>query len=133
MSFTAGTAGDVRRRPPVVEERLPILADGYVSYRPKKRYRDGSSHVVLDSVTFLERLCALGLRPRRMSADACLARLAVEGDAVRTEATSFGQKYEVRGNLTNPSGRIVTIVSVWIVLSGEAQARFVTAFPANKS
>jgi hypothetical protein len=63
---------------------------------------------------------------------AALARLAVEGDAVQTEATPFGQKYEVRGTLTGPSGRTATIVSVWIVLTGEASARFVTAFPTNR-
>ena len=63
---------------------------------------------------------------------AALARLAVEGEAVETLATPFGQKYEVRGNLTGPSGRTATIVSVWIVLAGETFARFVTAFPGNK-
>ena len=63
---------------------------------------------------------------------AALARLAVEGEAVETQATPFGQKYEVRGSLTGPSGRTATIVSVWIVLTGEVFARFVTAFPSNK-
>ncbi|MEQ1633469.1 MAG: transposase, partial [Planctomycetota bacterium] len=52
-------------RPPIVEERLSLLPDGRVSYRLKKRYRDGSTHVVLDPLTFLERLCALVPRPRR--------------------------------------------------------------------
>ena len=53
-------------RPPIVEDRLSLLPDGRVSYRLKKRYRDGSTHVVLDPLTFLERLCALVPRPRRM-------------------------------------------------------------------
>ena len=53
-------------RPPIVEKRLSLLPDGSVSYRLKKRYRDGSTHVVLDPLTFLERLCALVPRPRRM-------------------------------------------------------------------
>lgn len=53
-------------RPPIVAERLSLLPDGRVSYRLKKRYRDGSTHVVLDPLTFLERLCALVPRPRRM-------------------------------------------------------------------
>jgi len=62
-----------------------------------------------------------------------LARLAAQGEAVQTEATAFGQKYEVRGRITGPSGRSAMLVSVWIVLSGEAFPRFVTAFPGTKT
>lgn len=61
-----------------------------------------------------------------------LAQLAVDGDAIQAEATTFGQKFEVRGKLTSPSGRRALIVSVWIVLTGEFVPRFVTAFPAAK-
>ena len=62
-----------------------------------------------------------------------LVRLAMDGDALQTQATPFGQKYEVRGQLIGPSGRSATIVCVWIMLSGETVPRFVTAFPADKS
>lgn len=61
-----------------------------------------------------------------------LARLAAEGEAMKTETTAFGQKYEVRGNLTSPSGRSVSVVTVWIVRVGETVPRFVTAFPTSK-
>ena len=46
-------------------DHLSLLPDGRVRYRLKQRYRDGSTHVVLDPLTFLERLCALVPRPRR--------------------------------------------------------------------
>jgi hypothetical protein len=51
-------------RPPIVNERLALTEDGKVVYKLKKRFRDGSTHVVLDPMTFLERLCALVPRPR---------------------------------------------------------------------
>jgi hypothetical protein len=52
-------------RPPIVEERLSILSDGRVAYAFRKPWRDSSTGVVLDPLTFLERLAALVPRPRR--------------------------------------------------------------------
>lgn len=54
-------------RPPLAEDRLSILPDGRVAYAFRKRWRDGSTHVVLDPMTFLERLSALVPRPRKKS------------------------------------------------------------------
>jgi hypothetical protein len=62
-----------------------------------------------------------------------LARLATDAEAVQTEATAYGQKYEVRGMISSPSGRRAMILSAWIVRSGETIPRFVTAHPTNKS
>ncbi len=42
----------------------------------------------------------------------------------------YGTKYEMDGDLRTPSGRIVTIRTVWIVEAGERAPRFVTAIPA---
>jgi hypothetical protein len=50
-------------RPPVVEERLSLTDDGKVVYRFKTTFRDGSSRVVMDPLTFLERLASLVPRP----------------------------------------------------------------------
>jgi hypothetical protein len=61
-----------------------------------------------------------------------LARLAAEGDAMQGAISSFGQKYEIGGKLTGPSGRSATITSVWIVLHGDSRPRFVTAHPAKR-
>ena len=43
----------------------------------------------------------------------------------------YGQKYQVVGQLQGPSGRIATVVSIWIVRSEEAMPRFVTAYPGT--
>jgi hypothetical protein len=52
-------------RPPVVNERLSLSADGKkVLYKLKRRWKDGSTHVVLAPITLIERLAALVPRPR---------------------------------------------------------------------
>ena len=53
-----------------------------------------------------------------------------QGQACKSfQASEHGQKYEIRGIRTGPSGRSAEIVSVWIILSGENVPRFVTAYP----
>jgi hypothetical protein len=81
-------------RPAVAQERLSLLPDGRVLYQLKKRYRDGSTHVVLPPLVFLERLAALVPRPRRhlityhgVLAPAAAARPAVVPD-IDPEATA---------------------------------------------
>lgn len=49
------------------------------------------------------------------------------------EQTRFGQKYVVAGTIHGPSGRSAQNVVVWIVLNGEGNPRFVTAYPGVKS
>lgn len=41
-----------------------------------------------------------------------LLELAATGDAVPGQITEYGQKYEVRGIMKGPSGRVAEIVSV---------------------
>lgn len=53
------------------------------------------------------------------------------GTAEQGRKSAFGQKYEVRGILTGPSGGRAEIVTVWSVLNGEESPRFVTAFPGE--
>ncbi len=40
----------------------------------------------------------------------------------------FGQKYLVRGIIEGPTGRIASVVSVWVILAGETFPRLVTAY-----
>jgi hypothetical protein len=51
-------------RPPIANERLSRLADGRVLYRLKRRWRDGTTHVLFEPVDFLGRLAALVPPPR---------------------------------------------------------------------
>jgi hypothetical protein len=61
-----------------------------------------------------------------------IQRHAIENEALATEASQYGQKYEVRGSLSGPGSRTAALITVWIVLRGEDFPRFVTAFPGPK-
>lgn len=57
---------------------------------------------------------------------------ALDNEALATETSQFGQKYEVRGTLKGPAGKAALLVAVWIVLHGEDFPRLVTAYPGAK-
>lgn len=63
----------------------------------------------------------------RLQKDLC--GLAIAGEALSGQTSPFGQKFEVSGILTGPSGRSAVIRSVWIVENDNAPPRFITAFP----
>jgi hypothetical protein len=46
-------------RPPVATERLSLLPDGRLLYRLKRRWRDGTSHVIFEPLEVVEKLAAL--------------------------------------------------------------------------
>ncbi|MFN9969883.1 MAG: transposase, partial [Phycisphaerae bacterium] len=52
-------------RPAVAESRLVELADGRIGYALKKRWRDGTTAVVMTKDVLMERLCALVPKPRK--------------------------------------------------------------------
>ena len=52
-------------RAAIAENRLSELPDGRVAYSLKKRWKDGTAHVVMTKQVLMERLCALVPRPRR--------------------------------------------------------------------
>jgi hypothetical protein len=52
-------------RPAVAESRLVELSDGRIGYALKKRWRDGTTAVVMTKEVLMERLCALVPRPRK--------------------------------------------------------------------
>ena len=51
-------------RPAIAEKRLSLTTQGWVRYQLKTRYRDGTTHVVLEPLDFIARLAALVPRPR---------------------------------------------------------------------
>jgi hypothetical protein len=52
-------------RPAVAESRLVELSDGRIGYSLKKRWRDGTTAVVMTKAVLMERLCALVPKPRK--------------------------------------------------------------------
>jgi hypothetical protein len=67
---------------------------------------------------------------KRLETD--LRHIAARHRATLTDANRYGQKYEVRGRLEGPNGRVAELVTVWIVLRDEEMPRFVTAFPGPR-
>ncbi len=57
---------------------------------------------------------------------------AVQGEATEAGSSPFGRKFEVRGEMTGPSGDRAEIVTVWIILKGEDRPRFITAYPGAR-
>jgi len=51
-------------RAPVATERLSVLAGGRLLYRLKRRWRDGTSHMVFEPLKLIEKLAALVPPPR---------------------------------------------------------------------
>jgi hypothetical protein len=51
-------------RPPIATDRLTKLEDGRLCYRLKHRWRDGTTHIVLDPIDLLERLATFVPSPR---------------------------------------------------------------------
>ena len=50
-------------------------------------------------------------------------------DVTLEDQTPYGQKYSIRATLVGPSGSSASMMSVWIVRTGEEIPRFVTAYP----
>lgn len=51
-------------RPPVGQDRLQLMPDGKAVLELRRRWTDGTTHLVFDPVELLERLAALTPRPR---------------------------------------------------------------------
>jgi hypothetical protein len=51
-------------RPPVATERLSVLPDGRLLYRLRRRWRDGTTHMIFQPLELIERLAALVPPPR---------------------------------------------------------------------
>jgi hypothetical protein len=70
----------------------------------------------------------LPLAAQEMDAPPFGRNLPSDGTSLRTEPR-FGRKYRIRGPLTGPTGRTATLVSIWMVRTGEEAAHLVTVCP----
>lgn len=61
-----------------------------------------------------------------------LRMLATGSEITNVESSPFGIKYEVRGTLKGPNGKILDVVTIWIKLEATGETRFVTLFPEKK-
>ncbi|MEZ4594297.1 MAG: hypothetical protein R3D55_24615 [Chloroflexota bacterium] len=61
-----------------------------------------------------------------------LVSIAQTEEVLTKMTTPFGTKYTIDGALMTPGGLSVNIRTVWIIEKGEAEPRFVTAYPRPK-
>ena len=54
-------------------------------------------------------------------------------DAEPVEKTKYGQKYLIKGIIKGPSGNVVMLKSIWIILKSEDMPRFITIYPEGGS
>jgi len=66
--------------------------------------------------------------PERLAAD---LREILSNEVVDTAEIEFGTKYVVHGDLVSPSGATTSIVTVWIILTGDDAPKLVTAYPGD--
>jgi hypothetical protein len=43
--------------------------------------------------------------------------------------TEYGPKYQIRGALTGPNGRLLRVVTIWMTEEATNETKFVTLFP----
>ena len=58
-----------------------------------------------------------------------LLRIAGKEEVLETDASAYGAKYVIDGQLDTPSGTSVFVRTVWVVDLGTDRPRFVTAYP----
>ena len=51
--------------------------------------------------------------------------------AIPTEYTRYGQMYEIKGNLTGPNGKILTVCTIWMTETATGDTKFITMYPAK--
>jgi len=49
-------------------------------------------------------------------------------DAELGGKTKYGQKYIITGDITGPSGKVMKLKSIWIILTGEELPRLITIY-----
>jgi hypothetical protein len=52
-------------------------------------------------------------------------------DVAAVEETPYGRKYVVEGSVETPSGKMLELVTVWVILKKHSVPRFVTAYPGE--
>jgi Domain of unknown function (DUF6883) len=110
--------------------KLPAAERAVIAPAKIRDYLLSTSHSVgRFKAPFFARLGYTSANWRRLEED--LLDLAVSGNAELGKDNRYGQKYEIRGILSGPSGRSAAVLTVWIVLFGGDVPQFVTAFPGE--
>lgn len=61
-----------------------------------------------------------------------IINLAQKNEVGRIMFSKFGTKYVVKGMIKTPSGRMISITTVWMIDYGKKAPRFITAYPLKR-
>ena len=50
-------------------------------------------------------------------------------DAILIENTRYGQMYEIKGKLTGPNGKSLTVCTMWMAENETGNTKFITMYP----
>lgn len=112
--------------------QLPNSAQAYVQPRKLTGYLLSKTHAVGKAKAKFSR--ELGFNETNLiDLEEALLNLAKTQAVYEIIETVHGLKYVIIGSINTPLGKSVTILSVWIVDTGENTPRFVTACPYKLS
>lgn len=60
-------------------------------------------------------------------------RRQLEQDAVLIQTTQYGEMYHIKGKLTGPTGKVLSVITVWIRLGATGETRFITLVPDKEA
>ena len=49
------------------------------------------------------------------------------------ETTEYGDKYQIRRELTGPNGRTLRVATIWMIEDATGLTKFVTLYPAKET
>lgn len=108
--------------------KLPNAGGAKVDSKKLAGYLLSSTHPVGRSKA--QFFLAVGFRETEVVIlERALLEVARTGEVAETQTSAHGVKYTVDGAITTPSGRQVTLRTIWIVDAGDTCPRFVTAYP----
>lgn len=82
-----------------------------------------------DKSGFLARAGYTPENPERLEADLRAQILTQDADFV--DATEYGGKYRIRGDLTGPNGQTLRVVTIWLAEDATGTTKFITLYPAR--
>jgi hypothetical protein len=80
-----------------------------------------------DKSRFLSQAGYAASQPDRLEED--IRRQLLPLEAELEETTEYGEKYRICGSLTGPNGRILEVVSIWMIERATGITKFITLYP----
>ena len=61
-----------------------------------------------------------------------LKKLMLSTDATLVEETGYGKMYEIVGNIARPTGKVLSVRTIWMIESATRKTKFITMYPDKR-